>query len=57
MAELCLRVLDSLGMPIEWSRSVVVPVVKWNCKFINCGYRGDLKLFQQNMNVVGSMLE
>ena len=28
MAEICLRVLDGFGMPVEWALSIVVPIFK-----------------------------
>ena len=36
MAEMCQKVLDGFGMPVEWVLSIVVPIFKGKGDIRNC---------------------
>ena len=36
MAEICHRVLDGFGMPVEWALSIVVPIFNGKVYIRNC---------------------
>ena len=45
-AEICQRVLDGFGMPIEWAQSIVVPTFKEKGNIRNCSCHTAVKLLQ-----------
>ena len=57
MAEICQKVLDGFGMPVEWPLSIVVPIFTWKDDISNCSCYGAVKLLEHGMKVVEGMLE
>ena len=57
MDEICLKVLDGFGMPIEWALSIVVAIFKGNDDIRNCSCYSAVKLLEYGMNVVVRVLE
>ena len=39
-AEMCQRVTDGFGMPVEWALSIVVPIFKRKGDILKCGSYG-----------------
>ena len=52
MAEICQRVLDGFGIPVEWSLSIVVPIFNGSGDIGNCSCCRAVKLFGHGMKVV-----
>ena len=44
MAEICQRVLDGFGMPVEWALGIVVQIFKGKGDIRNCSCHSDVKL-------------
>ena len=57
MAEICQRILDGFGMPVEWALSIVVPIFKGKGDIRNCNCYGDVKLLEHGMKVMERVLE
>ena len=59
MAEICQRVLDGFGMPVEWALSTVVPIFKGNGYGYtrNCSCNRSVKLLKHGKKVVERVLE
>ena len=57
MAEICLNILDGLGMPAEWALSVMVPIFHGNGDIQNCSSYGAVKLLERVMMVEEGVLE
>ena len=57
MAEVCQRVLDGFGMPVEWALSIVAAIFKGKGDIRNCNCYGDMMLIEHGMNVVERVLE
>ena len=57
MAEICQRVRDGHGIPVEWSLSIVVPILKWKGDTRNCGCYGAVKFLEHGMMVVKRVFE
>ena len=57
MAEICQKVLDGFGMPVEWVLSIVVQIFKGKCDIRSCSCYSDVKLLRHGMNVVERVLE
>ena len=57
MAEICLKVLDGFGMPVEWALSIVVSFVKGKGDIRKCTCYGAMKLLEHGMMVVERVLE
>ena len=57
MAEICQKVLDGFGMPVEWALCVVVQIFKGkgDIRIGNCF--GAVKLHEHGMKVVERVLE
>ena len=56
MAEICHRVLDGFGMPVEWSLYIMVAIFKWY-GITNCSCYWAVKLLEHEMKVVERVLE
>ena len=41
-AEICQRVLDGFGMPVEWVLSIVVPILLLSCDVSCAWYEGSV---------------
>ena len=52
MAEICQRVLDGFGMPVEWALGIVVPIFKGMGDVRNCSCYCAVKLREHEMKVV-----
>ena len=52
IAEICLKVLDGFGMPVEWALGIVVPIFKGNGDSMNCCCYGAVKILEHGMKVV-----
>ena len=46
MAEICQKVQDGFGMPVEWALSIMVPIFKGNCDIRNCSCYRAVKLLE-----------
>ena len=57
MAEICQRVLDGYGMPVEWALSIVVPIFKEMGEIRKCSCYRAVKLLEHGMNVLERVLE
>ena len=57
MAEICQKVLDVLGMPTEWAKSIVVPIFKGKGDIRKHSCYRSVKLHEHGMKVVERMLE
>ena len=57
MAEICQRVLDGFGMPVEWALSIVVPIVKRKGDIRNCSCYRVVKLFEHEMKMLERVFE
>ena len=57
MAEICQKVLDGFGMPVEWSLSIVVAIFMGKGDIRNCSCYRALKLLEHEMNVMESVLD
>ena len=57
MAEICTRVFDRIGMPVEWALNMVVPIFKGKGDIRNCCCYRAVKLLEHGMKVVDRVLE
>ena len=57
MDEICLKVLDGFGMPIEWALSIVVAIFKGNDDIRNCSCYRAVKLLEHGIKVAERVLE
>ena len=55
MAEICQKVLDGFGMPVEWAVSIVFPIFKGKCDIRNCICYRAVKLLECGMKVEESV--
>ena len=51
MSEICQRIIDGFGMPVEWALRIVVPMLKVNGDVRNCSYYRIVKVFYHGMKV------
>ena len=56
MAEICQRVLDGFGMPVEWTLSIVVPIFMGKGNIRKYSRYGAVKLLEHRMKVVERVL-
>ena len=56
MAEICQKVLDGFGMPVELALGIVVTIFKGKGDIRNCSCYGAAKLLEHGMKVVGRVL-
>ena len=56
MAEICQKVLDGFGMPVEWAVSISVTIIKWKGNIMNCSCYRVVKLLEHGMKVMESVL-
>ena len=56
MAEVCQRVLDGFGMPVEWALRIVVPIFKGNGDNRKFSFYRAVKLLEHGMKVVERLL-
>ena len=56
MAEICVRVLDGFGMPIEWALGIVVLIFNWKGDIRNCSSYRAVKFLQYGVKVVVKVL-
>ena len=57
MAEICQKVLDGFGMPVEWALRIMASIFKRKGEFRNCCCYGAVKLLEHGMKVVEMVLE
>ena len=57
MAEICQRVLDGFGMPVEWTLCILVPIFKGKGDVRNSSCYGVVRLLGCGMKVVEWVLE
>ena len=57
MAEICPKVLDGLGMPVEWALCIVLPIFNGKGDIKNYSCCRAVKLLENVMKVVGRVLE
>ena len=57
MTEICLIVLDGLGMPAEWVLNIVVQIFKGKGDIRNCSCYRAVTLLEHGMKVVDRVLE
>ena len=50
--ELCHRILDSEGMPEDWTTSATTPIFTGKEDIMNCGMNRGVKLLQHAMKIV-----
>ena len=52
MAEICQKILDGFGIPVEWTRRIVAPIFKGKGDIWNCSCHGAERLLEHGMKVV-----
>ena len=57
MTEICQKVVDVFGMPVEWTPSIVVPIFKGKGDIQNCSFNGAVTLLEYGNRVVERVLE
>ena len=57
MAEICQKVLDGFGMPVELALSIVVPICKGKGDIRNCMCHRAVKLLEHDMKLMERVLE
>ena len=57
MAEIYQKVVDGFEMPVEWTLSIVVPILKRKSDIRNCSCYRAVKLLEHGMKVVERVLE
>ena len=57
MAEICQKVLDGFGMPVEWALSTVVPILNWKGDIRSCSCVAAMMLLEHGLKVVERVLQ
>ena len=57
MAEICQRVLDGFGMPVEWALGIVFPIFKGKFDIRNCSCYGAVRFIEHDVKVVERVIE
>ena len=57
MAEICQKVLDRFGMPVEWAPSIVAPIFNGKGDTRNCSCHRAMNFLQHGIKAVKMVLE